>query len=333
MMIPIGFHEEAAFAAAGSARSTAAKMAVGAAVLALAVACSADEFSGCEASMTCGVGGEAGAAGAAGSGQTVAGAGAGGHAPLAGSAGSAGAAGSAGTAGAAGSGGTAGSAGTAGAAGAAGFAGASTAAGAAGAAGSAAASTAASAAGAAGSAGAGTTAGAAGAAGSAGAGTTAGAAGAAGSAGGGAAGSAGVAGRAPQCSTNQDCDNADPCDGAETCDDGACLAGTSPCAAHASEHCEVDCTVVDAAPACSLSAADEDGDGHGSALCARAPGLDCDDTNNAVYPGAVEVCFEQINRATLRVSAAGDSWLVDMDLFRAENRYVSLEPVTMSVAT
>jgi type VII secretion protein EccE len=44
-----------------------------------------------------------------------------------------------------------------------------------------------------------------------------------------------------------------------------------------------------------------------------------------------EVVIEQVGPATLSVSAAGNDWLVEMDMFRAENRYVSLEPVTMSV--
>jgi hypothetical protein len=52
----------------------------------------------------------------------------------------------------------------------------------------------------------------------------------------------------------------------------------------------VGCSVVDEAASCSVSAADEDDDGHGSALCAAEPGLDCDDTNDTVYPGAAEVC-------------------------------------------
>lgn len=44
-----------------------------------------------------------------------------------------------------------------------------------------------------------------------------------------------------------------------------------------------------------------------------------------------EVIIEQIGPATVRVGAAGKDWLVEMDMFRAENRYVSLDPVTMSV--
>jgi hypothetical protein len=44
-----------------------------------------------------------------------------------------------------------------------------------------------------------------------------------------------------------------------------------------------------------------------------------------------EVIIEQLGPATVRVSAAGKDWLVEMDMFRAENRYVSLDPVTMSV--
>lgn len=44
-----------------------------------------------------------------------------------------------------------------------------------------------------------------------------------------------------------------------------------------------------------------------------------------------EVIIEQIGPATVRVGAAGKDWVVEMDMFRAENRYVSLDPVTMSV--
>lgn len=44
-----------------------------------------------------------------------------------------------------------------------------------------------------------------------------------------------------------------------------------------------------------------------------------------------EVTIEQIDRATVKVGAAGQNWLVEMEMFRAENRYVSLEPVTMSI--
>ncbi|MEE6179086.1 type VII secretion protein EccE [Mycobacterium sp. 050134] len=45
-----------------------------------------------------------------------------------------------------------------------------------------------------------------------------------------------------------------------------------------------------------------------------------------------EVIISQLGPATVNVSAAGRDWLVEMDMFRAENRYVSLEPVSMSVA-
>ncbi|ETB35388.1 secretion protein EccE, partial [Mycobacterium avium subsp. paratuberculosis 11-1786] len=44
-----------------------------------------------------------------------------------------------------------------------------------------------------------------------------------------------------------------------------------------------------------------------------------------------EVIIEQVSPAVVNVSAAGKNWLVEMDMFRAEHRYVSLEPVSMSV--
>lgn len=45
-----------------------------------------------------------------------------------------------------------------------------------------------------------------------------------------------------------------------------------------------------------------------------------------------EVTIEQIGPATVNLHAGGQDWVVEMDLFRAENRYVSLDPVSMSIA-
>ena len=48
---------------------------------------------------------------------------------------------------------------------------------------------------------------------------------------------------------------------------------------------------------------------------------------------AFEVVIEQVSGTMVKVTAGGQHWLVDMDLFRAENRYVNLESVAMSFAT
>jgi hypothetical protein len=48
---------------------------------------------------------------------------------------------------------------------------------------------------------------------------------------------------------------------------------------------------------------------------------------------AFEVAIEQVSGAMVKVTAAGQDWLVDMDMFRAENRYVNVESVAMSLAT
>ncbi|MGB9302311.1 MAG: type VII secretion protein EccE [Mycobacterium sp.] len=45
-----------------------------------------------------------------------------------------------------------------------------------------------------------------------------------------------------------------------------------------------------------------------------------------------EVTIEQVGRAMVNVTAAGRNWMAEMDMFRAENRYVSLEPVAMSMS-
>ncbi len=52
-----------------------------------------------------------------------------------------------------------------------------------------------------------------------------------------------------------------------------------------------------------------------------------------VHRNGFEVIIEQIGPAVVNVSAAGKNWLVEMDMFRAENRYVSLEPVSMTVGS
>jgi type VII secretion protein EccE len=45
--------------------------------------------------------------------------------------------------------------------------------------------------------------------------------------------------------------------------------------------------------------------------------------------GTVDVCIEQVNGALAKVSVGGQEWMVDMELFRAENRYCTLESVAM----
>jgi hypothetical protein len=48
---------------------------------------------------------------------------------------------------------------------------------------------------------------------------------------------------------------------------------------------------------------------------------------------AFEVAIEQVSGVMVKVTAAGQHWLVDVDMFRAENRYVNVESVAMSLAT
>jgi hypothetical protein len=47
------------------------------------------------------------------------------------------------------------------------------------------------------------------------------------------------------------------------------------------------------------------------------------------YRGTVDVLITQIGPATVEVTAAGQVHTVEVELFRAENRYVSAEPVTL----
>ena len=48
---------------------------------------------------------------------------------------------------------------------------------------------------------------------------------------------------------------------------------------------------------------------------------------------AFEVAIEQVSATRVKVTAAGRHWLVDVDLFRAENRYVDQDLVAMSFET
>ncbi len=99
---------------------------------------------------------------------------------------------------------------------------------------------------------------------------------------------------AKPCTVNSECDDDDPCNGTETCDTsvGTCSPGASPCAAASDPvHCEVQCTNDGGQAKCGVEVArDSDGDGHGDNLCISGHGDDCDDTNNAIYPGATEAC-------------------------------------------
>lgn len=45
--------------------------------------------------------------------------------------------------------------------------------------------------------------------------------------------------------------------------------------------------------------------------------------------GTVDVCIEQVNGALVKVTVGADEWMIDMELFRAENRYCTLESVAM----
>ena len=45
--------------------------------------------------------------------------------------------------------------------------------------------------------------------------------------------------------------------------------------------------------------------------------------------GSADVVITQIGPATVEVNAAGQVYMVEVELFRAENRYVSNEPTSM----
>lgn len=59
--------------------------------------------------------------------------------------------------------------------------------------------------------------------------------------------------------------------------------------------CRTECRTSPLGNACITIAADHDRDQHGSSACEAAPGDDCDDTRDDVYPGALEVCDARDN--------------------------------------
>ena len=95
----------------------------------------------------------------------------------------------------------------------------------------------------------------------------------------------------PDCTSAADCDDGLACNGLETCSDaGVCGPGTPPCPNPDAVHCDVACTEGPSGAECGVTARDADQDGYGDEACDAAPGGDCDDTWDAINPGATEVC-------------------------------------------
>jgi hypothetical protein len=85
------------------------------------------------------------------------------------------------------------------------------------------------------------------------------------------------------CSGNATCTNTA---GSRTCACKSGYAGDGITCNAPGAGCKWSCT----SPGCAQVALDNDDDGHGTSACAAAPGDDCDDTQNSVFPGAAEVC-------------------------------------------
>ena len=94
-----------------------------------------------------------------------------------------------------------------------------------------------------------------------------------------------------ECLSDSDCSNGLDCDGAEVCIDGVCSPG-EPIDCSNDDPCTVDFCSEETG-GCVHELLDEDGDG---VYAREAPdgtpceGIDCDDSNNEVYPGADEKC-------------------------------------------
>ena len=114
----------------------------------------------------------------------------------------------------------------------------------------------------------------------------------------------------PICTSDADCDDGVYCNGEERCGGGgACAAGEPP-------DCDdgVACTTDSCSEetrTCTHGSSDADGDGFVAVGC--GDGDDCDDTNDAIHPGADETCDtvdDDCDPATLgEVDADGDTYV------------------------
>ena len=102
-------------------------------------------------------------------------------------------------------------------------------------------------------------------------------------------GSGGISGSS--CTSDGDCDDDDACNGTERCVNDSCQKGVAvDCSNLDSQHCVGECVEQSDVAVCVTVARDADDDGHGTELCAAAPGDDCDDGEKTVYFGAPEIC-------------------------------------------
>ena len=108
------------------------------------------------------------------------------------------------------------------------------------------------------------------------------------------AGEAGEAGRGepPECDDDEDCNDDVYCNGTETCERGKCHDASEPfeCENDDALNCSVRCEEGDGEARCVVEALDNDDDGYAAAACEAAPGDDCDDEDELIYPTAAEVC-------------------------------------------
>jgi cysteine-rich repeat protein len=146
------------------------------------------------------------------------------------------------------------------------------------------------------------------------------------------------------CEAAEDCNDSDPCNGEEACTDHVCAAGTpladetvcsngndgvcraSTCVLAScgdgvrdagescddgnnasGDGCQADCSFT-----CTGANLDADGDGH-AATSLGTCGTDCDDTNPAIYPGAVELCDLLDNDCDGESDEDDLTWYVDCD--------------------
>ena len=139
------------------------------------------------------------------------------------------------------------------------------------------------------------------------------------------------------CTLPADCNDGNMCNGEETCSNNACVPGTALDCMEDADPCTMAVCVPETG--CAQQVIDNDGDGFASTDIDMSCG-DCDDTNDLIYAGAVEICGDGLDN-----NCSGDNsdetpilWYADCDAdgyapMGATERMACDKPATTAAVT